>query len=210
MIEPDRIEYDVDGLLESNVDGDPFGQFARWFEQAVAASLVEANMMTLATVDEAGHPDARIVLLKDHGPGGFVFYTNYSSGKARHLAAHPVAALVFAWQPLHRQVRVWGSVDKVDAADSDRYFASRPRESQLAARASDQSMPISGRSALQDRYAAEEAAWVGRQVPRPETWGGFRLRPTRFEFWQGQLHRMHDRIVYSMNDGGWSITRLSP
>lgn len=209
-MEPPRIEYDVDGLLEANVAVDPFDQFAGWFQEAIEAGIPEANMMTLATVDVAGNPDARVVLLKGHGPAGFVFFTNYASGKGQQLADRPEATLVFLWQSLHRQVRVAGSVERVDVAESDRYFASRPRGSQLAARASDQSEVIASREVLRVRYQTEESRWAGQQVPRPETWGGYRVIPRRIEFWQGQVNRLHDRIVYRLTESGWVCQRLSP
>lgn len=209
-MDPLRIEYDVDGLIEANLAADPVDQFTQWFDQAVRADLPEANMMTLATVDSLGMPDARVVLLKEHGQDGFVFYTNYGSTKAEQLAAHPYATLVFHWQPLHRQVRISGTVEKVDPEQSDKYFASRPRGSQLAARASRQSIPIADRRALAERYEGEEQRWAGAEVPRPDDWGGYRLVPGRFEFWQGQVNRMHDRIRFAPIEGGWSHERLSP
>lgn len=209
-MEPPRIDYDVDGLIEANLAADPVDQFTDWFDEAVRADLPEANMMTLATVDTFGMPDARVVLLKEHGPGGFVFYTNYASPKAEQLAAHPHATLVFHWQPLHRQVRVYGVVEKVDPAQSDAYFASRPRGSQLAARASRQSVPIADRRALRERYEEEDRVWADANVPRPDDWGGYRLIPSRFEFWQGQVNRMHDRIRFTLTEDRWSYERLSP
>lgn len=209
-MEPPRIEYDADGLIETNLAADPVDQFTQWFDEAVIAELPEANMMTLATTDVLGRPDARVVLLKGHGPAGFVFYTNYASTKAAQLATHPYATLVFHWQPLHRQVRVSGVVEKVDTEQSDVYFASRPRGSQLAARASQQSAPIADRQALQKRYEEEDRRWAGVAVPRPPDWGGYRLIPDRFEFWQGQVNRMHDRIRYTIGEGIWSHERLSP
>ncbi|MDH3193883.1 MAG: pyridoxamine 5'-phosphate oxidase, partial [Acidimicrobiia bacterium] len=139
-----------------------------------------------------------------------VFYTNYASIKAEQLAAHPYATLVFHWQPLHRQVRISGTVEKVDPEQSDAYFASRPRGSQLAARASRQSVPIADRRILLERYDEEAQRWAGADVPRPDDWGGYRLIPRRFEFWQGQVNRMHDRIRYTPSEAGWSIDRLSP
>lgn len=209
-MEPPRVEYDVDGLLEANVAANPVEQFRLWFQEAVAAGLPEANMMTLATVDPDAKPDARVVLLKDHGQDGFVFYTNYTSLKGRQLASSPFATMVFLWQPLHRQVRISGTVDKVDAEQSSQYFSTRPRGSQLAARASDQSAPVADREALARRYEAEEQRWDGRDVPRPDSWGGYRLVPDHFEFWQGQVNRLHDRIVYDPSEDGWVCQRLSP
>ena len=209
-MEPRRVEYDISGLRSADLSADPFEQFAGWFDAAVAADLPEANMMTLATVSETGHPDARIVLLKSHGPEGFVFFTNYASSKGEQLAHHPWATLVFQWEPLHRQVRIGGAVSKVSAAQSDEYFAIRPRGSQLAARASVQSTVVASREVLAERYAREEARWHGQAVPRPPTWGGYRVAAARFEFWQGQLNRLHDRFAYELAGDQWSIQRLSP
>lgn len=209
-MEPPRVEYDVDGLLEANVAADPVEQFNQWFQDAVSAGLPEANMLTLATVDRDGKPDARVVLLKEHGPGGLVFYTSYTSLKATQLGASPYATMVFLWQPLHRQVRISGTVDKIDPEQSNRYFATRPRGSQLAARASNQSAPIPDRETLVRRYEEEDQRWSDQEVPRPDSWGGYRLVPDRFEFWQGQHNRLHDRIVYNPSDDGWVVQRLSP
>lgn len=209
-MEPRRVEYEIAGMRAIDLNRDPFRQFARWFDAAVAAELPEANMMSLATVSEAGDPDARIVLLKSHGPDGFVFFTNYGSTKGRQLDNHPVATLVFHWQPLHRQIRISGTVSKVSEDESDEYFAIRPRGAQLAARTSAQSSVVASRDDLERAYALELAHWQGQAVPRPEGWGGYLVAATRFEFWQGRVNRLHDRFVYEPSGDQWSLQRLSP
>jgi pyridoxamine 5'-phosphate oxidase len=177
---------------------------------AVAAQLPTVNAITLATVDDRGRPAARIVLLKDIDDRGFVFFTNYDSSKGAHLAAHPFAALVAFWEPLHRQVRVEGAIEKVTPAESDAYFASRPRGSQLGAIASPQSQPIASRALLEQRLAEVERT-VGDGAPaRPASWGGYRLIPDMVELWQGQLSRLHDRVRYRRLDGAWVRDRLAP
>lgn len=189
---------------------DPIEQFAVWFAEA-QGEVPLAEAMTLATVDENGSPDARMVLLKGFGPDGFRFFTNYESAKGEELAASPRAALVIYWRELDRQVRVRGEVERLSAEDSDAYFASRPRDSQIAAAVSPQSRPIE-REELERRYA-ELAAELGESSPeRPEHWGGYLLRPEVIEFWQGRDSRMHDRFRYSRKTGdeGWSTERLAP
>jgi pyridoxamine 5'-phosphate oxidase len=189
---------------------DPIEQFAVWFAEA-QGDVPLAEAMTLATVDENGSPDARMVLLKGFGPDGFRFFTNYESAKGEELAASPRAALVIYWRELDRQVRVRGEVERLSAEDSDAYFASRPRDSQIAAAVSPQSRPIE-REELERRYA-ELAAELGESSPeRPEHWGGYLLRPEVIEFWQGRDSRMHDRFRYSRKTGdeGWSTERLAP
>ncbi len=209
-----RTDYKRESLDEAKVDPDPHRQFARWFGEALKADLTEPNAMTLATVGEDGRPSARIVLLKGFDERGFVFYTNYVSRKGCELAAHALAALLFHWVELERQVRIEGAVGKVDDAESDAYYASRPRPSRLGAWASPQSQPVADRAALEARYAAIEATYrdAGDAVPRPPQWGGYRLVPDVLEFWQGRHSRMHDRIRYRRNleSGGWTIDRLAP
>lgn len=188
---------------------DPVDQFRAWFADAEAAKIPNANAMTLATVDPRGRPAARIVLLKEQDARGFTFYTNYASRKAEDLAAHGFAALVFYWDALHRQVRVEGAIERVDAADSDAYFAARPRGSQIGAIASPQSQVIASRGVLEGMVAAVEAKTGEAALARPTYWGGYRVIPDAIEFWQGQPSRLHDRIRYT-RDSPWKIERLAP
>jgi len=207
-----RREYYRATLNETGVDASPVVQFERWLAEAVKAELPEPTAMTLATVGDGGRPAARIVLLKDVGAEGFLFFTNYDSRKGRELAAHPCAALLFHWVELERQVRVEGKVSRASAADSDAYFASRPPLSRISAWASPQSDPIPDRdwlerefSTVQERYAADPDS-----IPRPPHWGGYRLLPSTFEFWQGRRSRLHDRIRYRFEAAHWRIERLAP
>ena len=197
------------GLSESEADPDPLRQFAMWLREAVQAGLALPNAMTLATADAAGTPDARIVLLKDLEQGGFAFYTNYRSRKARELEARPAACLVFQWSELERQVRIQGAVDKVSAADSDRYFASRPLGARLSAWASAQSDAVSGREVLEEAVRQVRKRY-GDDPPRPPHWGGYRVMPQAIEFWQGRADRLHDRLLYTRTSDGWRIERLAP
>lgn len=198
-------------LTEADLLDDPIALFRRWFDEAVAAELPEVNAMTLATADRDGRPSARTVLLKGVDGRGFEFFTNYESRKARELDANPHAALVFLWAPLHRQVRVTGDVTRLTAAESDAYFATRPRGSQLGAWASAQSRPIADRDELDGRWRRLEREYAGREVPRPPHWGGYRVVPREIEFWQGRANRMHDRFAYTRAaDGGWRRERLQP
>jgi pyridoxamine 5'-phosphate oxidase len=209
-----RTDYKRETLDEAHVDTDPFRQFARWFDEAVKAEMPEPNAMTLATVGSDLRPAARIVLLKEFDSGGFVFFTNYASHKGQALAANPQAALLFHWVELERQVRIEGVVGKVDVAESETYFAERPRASRLGAWASPQSEVVGGRALLEARYAAVEEQYrdAGEHVPRPPHWGGYRVMPRMLEFWQGRRSRMHDRIRYrrTPDTGGWMIDRLAP
>lgn len=206
-----RQNYDRHHLNEQDVATNPLEQFARWFEEAVAANYYEPNAMTLATVSADGRPSARVVLLKGVDHGGFVFYTNYNSRKGQDLAANAWAALTFWWDTLERQVRIEGQVEKVSPAESEAYFLSRPRESRLGAWVSNQSDVIDSREQLTARLATVQAEYADKEVPRPPYWGGYRLQPAWVEFWQGRPGRLHDRLAYErQDDGGWHLSRLSP
>jgi pyridoxamine 5'-phosphate oxidase len=206
-----RRDYSQPPLLESDVDADPFRQFRAWLEEALAGGLPEPNAMILATVSADGQPSARTVLLRGFDDAGFVFYTNYDSRKGRELAENPRAALVFYWPELQRQVRVEGPVEFVAPEQSDHYFRTRPRDSQLGAWASPQSAVLANRGVLEERFQEVEKLYEGRDVPRPPNWGGYRVRPAVLEFWQGRPGRLHDRLCYRrLPSGSWQIERLSP
>ncbi len=206
-----RQNYTRAGLLEADIDSDPIEQFKTWFGQARDADLIEPNAMTIATATPEGKPTARIVLLKGVSDRGFVFYTNYESQKGQQLIANPYAALVFLWDKLERQVRIEGEVEKLSTSESAEYFHSRPKGSQLGAIASDQSRVIPNREILEQRLTELQEKYAEKTVPLPEHWGGFRVVPNRIEFWQGRPSRLHDRLVYDLqDDGSWQINRLSP
>jgi pyridoxamine 5'-phosphate oxidase len=206
-----RESYGRGGLREADLDPDPIRQFAAWFVRVQTAGLREPNAMTLATATPDGRPAARTVLLKSFDERGFVFYTNYEGRKGLELAANPQAALLFYWPELERQVRVEGAAERTTAAESDAYFRTRPRGSQLGAWASPQSEVVPGRDALDRRLQELEREYAGRDVPRPPHWGGFRIRPMVIEFWQGRPNRMHDRLVYRrVGQTGWRVERLAP
>lgn len=207
-----RVQYETAGLDIGDVDTDPVLQWQRWHREAFEAGVAEPNAMTVATVDDAGSPDARIVLVRGADESGLVFYTNYRSAKSRHLDARPVAAAVFSWLDLHRQVRVRATVERVSPAESDAYFASRPRGSQLGAWASPQSEEIADRAALESLAIAYDEEFADVDVPRPPHWGGWRLVPIEWEFWQGRPSRLHDRLLYRRDatTGHWTISRLAP
>lgn len=206
-----RVSYDRAGLSAVDAGDDPLRLFERWLQAAIEAGIGEPNAMTLATATPEGLPSARIVLLKGAGPAGFDFFSHHDSRKGRELASNPHAALVFHWQPQHRQVRIEGRVVRLPEAESDAYFASRPRGSQLGAWASDQSRVIADRAALEARLRAVEAEYADRaHIERPPHWGGFRLEPEVFEFWQGRPSRLHDRHRFRRVNGGWIRERLSP
>ncbi len=204
-----RKEYTLRGLHEDDVVADPLVQFQQWFDQALAAGLPEPNAMTLATVGADGAPSARIVLLKAID-SGFVFFSNYTSRKGRDLAHERRVALIFYWAELERQVRIEGEAAPISAAESDTYFASRPRGSRLGAWASPQSTPVAGREVLDAQLAATTAQYPDDQIPRPPHWGGYRVMPVAIEFWQGRSSRMHDRIRFWHTETGWQHERLAP
>lgn len=197
-------------LLETDLLADPLAQFQRWLEEAKAAGMLEPTAMTLATASTAGQPSARMVLFKGLHNGGLTFFTNYGSSKGADLARNPRAALVFWWDRLERQVRVEGRVEKLPRALSEQYFHQRPRNSQLSAAISQQSKVVARRQLLEQRYAQREAQLGGAPVALPDNWGGYVVRPSRLEFWQGRSGRLHDRLVYQPEGQGWRIERLEP
>lgn len=205
-----RTSYDHPPFEEQNASADPFAQLDAWMDEAIAADLPEPNAMTLGTVDAAGAPQLRVVLLRQADRDGLVFYTNYSSDKGRQIAANPNVSLAFFWPTLSRQIRIVGSATQVPAAMSDAYFASRPRGHQLGAWVSEQSAIIASRAVIEEKTRAVEKLYEGKDVPRPPHWGGYRVVPTSFEFWQGQMNRLHDRLRYRLSGGTWVRERLSP
>lgn len=207
-----RMSYELDALGDTEVDGDPFVQFSRWFDEATGAGTAEANAMMVSTVGADGQPSSRVVLMKAFGPDGFVFYTNYESQKGTELIAHPQVAALFYWPTLQRQVRITGRARKLAPEESDAYFHSRPRGSQIGAIVSPQSRIVPDRAWLEAHFAEAERELEGQHtLTRPENWGGFRIVPDAIEFWQGRPNRLHDRIRYSRaHDGRWEMDRLAP
>lgn len=205
-----RREFESDGLTFSALSSSPFEQFEHWFGNARDAGILEPNALSLATVDADGHAALRTVLLKFFDEQGFVFYTNYGSRKAHDLSVNSSAAMLFPWIGLNRQVIIRGDVEKVSEAESLRYFASRPRGSQVGAWVSEQSQAIESREALEQKREQVQARFQTGEVALPPFWGGYRLRPNRFEFWQGRPSRLHDRFEYSRDNDGWQIQRLQP
>lgn len=204
-----RRDYSRQELSEDAVAADPFVQFSNWLEDYKNSAPHELNPMTLSTAGRDGRPTSRVVLLKGFDAGGFVFFTNYGSAKAKQLAENPQAALHFFWPELERQIGIEGKVEKVSREESESYFLSRPLESRIGAWASKQSSVLNTRKQLEDKIA-EVSERFGDDVPCPQFWGGYRVVPDRFEFWQGRPSRLHDRIVYTMDGGDWQISRLSP
>ena len=204
-----RTDYKMASLDESDVAPTPFKQFDKWFGDAIKAEVPEPNAMTLATCDALGRPSARIVLIKGVDDRGMIFFTNYQSHKGQDLAANNRAALLFFWPELERQIRIEGRVETVSAADSDAYYQSRPVLSRIGAWASPQSQVLPSRTDLEARFAAF-AAEHGENPPRPAHWGGYRVVPNFFEFWQGRRSRLHDRICYRLTEGNWKLERLAP
>ena len=207
-----RREYQShDELTEKSVAKNPFDQFEKWFNETIAAKIDLPDAMTLATATTEGIPSARMVVLRGFDEKGFCFYTDYDSQKGEELAANPHAALVFYWRELDRQVRCNGTVEKMTSAESDAYFASRPIDSQLAVWTERQSIVIIDREHLEDNFEKAKQTYSDKDIPRPSHWGGYRLVPSMFEFWQGCPSRLHDRIRYTLKeDGNWKIERLSP
>lgn len=206
-----RRDYMLKSFDESHAAVNPFDQFKEWWEEATSADIDEVNAMTLATVDGNGKPAARIVLLKGYTHDGFVFFTNYESAKGRDLAINPNAALLFFWKELERQIRIEGTVEKIEPADSDAYFHSRPAGSRIGAWVSPQSKVIPDRAFLENNYNELVKKYPDENaVPRPPHWGGFIVKPESFEFWQGRSSRLHDRIKYSKTQDGWNRERLAP
>jgi pyridoxamine 5'-phosphate oxidase len=205
-----RKEYSRHSLDELDVDLNPFVQFQQWFDQAIKAELPEPNAMALATATPDGRPSARMVLLKGFDERGFVFYTNYEGRKSLELAANPQAAVLFYWVELERQVRIEGTVERTLKQESEEYFKTRPFESRLSAWASKQSSIIPSRSFLEQKTSDLEHRYGNREIPLPPFWGGFRIQPQVFEFWQGRENRLHDRVRYMLQGGVWHIERLAP
>ncbi|MBN2646764.1 MAG: pyridoxamine 5'-phosphate oxidase [Thiotrichales bacterium] len=206
-----RQRYLQGGLDEKQVPTDPFELFALWFAQSEEAGMVEPNAMVISTVDAQGQPSSRTVLLKYFDPNGFVFYTNYNSEKAQNIAHNPKVSLLFLWLGLERQVKIQGVAEKVPTAESLKYFSSRPKGSQIGAWVSQQSQVISSKQLLLTQYQKMLDKFKNGEVPLPDFWGGYRVKPQKIEFWQGGDNRLHDRIVYQLNlDKNWTIGRLSP
>lgn len=205
-----RRDFSGQPFDESSVNKDPIKQFDVWFKEAVKAKLLDPYAMSVSTVNEVGQPSTRVVYLRSIIDGGFVFYTNYNSYKGKSIAHNNKVSLHFFWPELERQVVILGNASKVRAEDSDAYFSKRPRASQIGAWASSQSSIISNREALEDSVKQRSEEFQGKPVPRPEYWGGYKVIPTKMEFWQGRPSRLHDRLVFSKDGNGWSIARLSP
>ena len=206
-----RKDYQLQSLLETDVADNPFEQFNRWWDDAIKSELDEVNAMTLATASATGMPSARIVLLKSVSADGFVFFTNYNSHKGKELLENPFGCLVFFWKELERQIRITGTIEKVSAAESDEYFYSRPVGSRIGAWASPQSSVIPSRETIETNIEKYEQEFAGTEIARPPHWGGYIVKPTLIEFWQGRPNRLHDRIQYTkQQEGSWKFDRLAP
>ncbi|MDZ4712916.1 MAG: pyridoxamine 5'-phosphate oxidase [bacterium] len=209
-IRKDYIFGESTGLKEEDVSGDPFDQFERWFSEKVSSGDPESNAMFIATATKDGKPSLRTVLLKNFDSNGFTFYTNYSSRKGKELEENPFASILFFWKESERQIRIEGIAEKVSRQESDEYFHKRPFESQLAALCSDQSNVIENREVIEKRFTELKKQYENKTIPLPDDWGGYRLIPDKFEFWQGRQNRMHDRIAYTKINSEWKIERLAP
>lgn len=206
-----RQEYTKGGLRESELPGNPLLLFDRWLQEAIDAKVNEPTAVIVGTVSADGKPSTRTVLLKGLSDGKFIFYTNYDSRKGRQLAHNPFISLSFVWHELERQVHIEGKATKVSPKESDEYFRQRPYKSRIGARISPQSQPIASRMQLMRSFIQEAARWIGKEVERPENWGGYAVTPTRIEFWQGRPNRLHDRFLYTLEPkGNWEISRLAP
>lgn len=205
-----RKRYTKGGLVESELPENPIKLFKKWFDETLASEVVEPNAMALATVSPAGTPNVRMVLLKDIEDGSVVFYTNYESQKGKDLDVNPFASCTFWWAELERQVRLLGTVEKVSETVSENYFKSRPRESKIGAWASNQSKPVAGREELESEFERLTKKFEGKDIPKPEHWGGYKINLQEIEFWQGRPGRLHDRIYYQLSSGKWNRQRLAP
>ena len=207
-----RRDYKLKSLDENDMEADPFSQFTQWWQEAVNSDIDEVNAMVLATATTTGLPSARIVLLKGYSENGFIFFTNYLSHKGKELQENPYAALVFFWKELERQIRIEGTVEKISGEESDRYFQTRPLASRIGAWASPQSEHIKDRKVIENSFTdMEKQLGTAADIPRPPHWGGYRVKPHLFEFWQGRRSRLHDRIQYSIDSSGkWKMERLAP
>ena len=205
-----RHDFAKQTLDEKDVNANPFLQFAKWFEEAVGAQVIDPNAMTVCSATKEGKPSARIVLLRNFSESGFVYYTNYNSRKGTEIEKNPNCALLFFWPELERQIRIEGIVKKQTFEESDLYFNSRPRESKISAWTSEQSKVIANREALNEKYEILNKKYPDENVPRPPYWGGYVLKPISIEFWQGRPNRLHDRILYTLENNNWKIERLSP
>lgn len=206
----ERREYEFTELSRDHLASEPYSQFNTWMDQAFQQKIPDPTAMSLSTVGEDGQPHSRIVLLKENDEKGFVFYTHYDSHKGQQIEANPKAALLFFWPDLDRQIRIEGRLNKIPYAQSDAYFQTRPRDSQIAASSSVQSTVVPGRKTLEQNFSLQETLHENQEINCPRHWGGYRLKPVRFEFWQGRANRLHDRFVFQLENGQWEIERLAP